>query len=199
MLLNKMLSRIIDLIKRLFKKQETQSPENTIIKRIIINNPLIYNFNNKTMARKTVISKVVEENAQDGVIGFPQNRTLYADQFTDVPPNTDEERKVFKAKSMNDVFEHYQPSKEGVTLSTEEGGAVYEDFEFRQIKDFEDDQLIAQSELLSVKKAKIDAYNSVIRQLEKNKTLRNALKNEVARGDLRNALKALLSELEDVE
>lgn len=180
-------------VHRLFGKKQEKA---TITTEEIITNNLI---NNKTMARKTVISKVVEENAQDGVIEFPQNRTLYADQFTDIAPNTDEDREGFKAKSMKDVFEHYQPSKEGVTLSTEEGGAVYEDFEFRQIKDFEDDQLIAQSELLSGKKAKIDAYNSVIRQLEKNKTLRNALKNDAARGDLKNALKALLAELEDAE
>ena len=158
-----------------------------------------HKLNNKTMARKTVISKVIEENAQDGVIEFPQNRTLYADQFTDIAPNTDEDREGFKAKSMKDVFEHYQPCKEGVTLSTEEGGAVYEDFEFRQIKDFEDEQLIAQSELLSGKKAKIDAYNSVIRQLEKNKTLRNALKNDAASGDLKNDLKAILEEQEEEE
>lgn len=156
-------------------------------------------INIKTMARKTVISKVVEENAQDGVIEFPQNRTLYADQFTDVAPNTDDEREGFKAKSMKEIFEHFQPTKEGVTLSTEEGGAVYEDFQFKQIKDFEDEQLIAQSELLSARKAKIDAYNSVIRQLEKNKTLRNALKDDAAQGSLKNAIKALLAELEDAE
>lgn len=155
--------------------------------------------NSTSMARKTVISKVVEENVQDGIIGFPQNKTLYADQFTDAAPNTDEEREGFKAKSMKEVFEHYQPSKEGIALTTEEGGAVYEDFQFKQIKDFEDEQLIAQSELLSGKKGKIDAYHSVIRQLEKNKTLRNALKNEAARGDLKNALKALLAELEEAE
>ena len=151
------------------------------------------------MARKTVISKVVEENAQDGIIEFPQNRTLYVDQFTDAAPNTDEDREDFKAKSMKDVFEHFQPVKEGITLSTEEGGAVYEDFQFKQMKDFEDEQLIAQSRLLSKMKSKIDAYNSVIRQLEKNKTLRNALKNDMAHEDLKNALKALLSELEDAE
>lgn len=156
-------------------------------------------INRRTMARKTVISKVVEENAQDGVIEFPQNRTLYADQFTDVTPNTDEDREGFKAKSMKEVFEHFQPLKEGVTLSTEEGGAVYEDFQFKQMKDFEDEQLIAQSELLSGKKSKIDAYNSVIRQLEKNKTLRNALKNDAAHEDLKNALKSLLAELEDAD
>ncbi len=161
------------------------------------NNSLINN--SKIMAKKTVITKVLDTNAQDGIIEFPQNRTLYADQFTDVAPNTDEDREGFKAKSMKEVFEHYQPSKEGIALETEEGGAVYENFEFRQIKDFEDEQLIEQSELLSGKKAKIDAYNSVIRQLEKNKTLRNTLKDDSSKENLKNALKALLTELEDAE
>ena len=98
-----------------------------------------------SMAKKTVITKVLDANAQDGIIEFPQNRTLYVDQFTDKAPNTDEEREGFRAKNMKDVFEHYQPSKEGVALETEEGGSVYEDFVFRQIKDFEDEQLIEQS------------------------------------------------------
>lgn len=149
--------------------------------------------------KKTVISKVSDANAQDGIIEFPQNRTLYADQFTDDVPNTDEERKGFRPQNMKEVFEHYQPSKNGVVLETEDGGSVYEDFEFRQIKDFEDEQLIAQSELLSSEKDKIDAYNSVIRQLEKNKTLRNTLKDNTARENLQNALKALLAELEDAD
>lgn len=151
------------------------------------------------MAKKTVISKVLDAEAQDGIIEFPQNRALYADQFTDEAPNTDEEREGFKAKNMKEVFEHYQPSKKGVTLETEEGGAVFEDFDFKSVKDFDDEQLIAQSELLSEEQAKIDAYNSVIRQLEKNKTLRNTLKDEAARGNLKDALKALLAELEDAE
>lgn len=151
------------------------------------------------MARKTVISKVLDADAQDGIIEFPQNRTLYADQFTDEAPNTDEDREGFKPKNMKEVFEHYQPSKDGVALETEEGGAVYESFEFKSIKDFEDESLIDQSELLGAEKGKIDAYNSVIRQLEKNKTLRNTLKDEAARGNLKNALKALLAEIEEAE
>ncbi len=161
------------------------------------NNSLINK--SKIMARKTVITKVLDANAQDGIIEFPQNRTLYADQFTDGAPNSDEDREGFKAKSMKEVFEHYQPSKEGVALETEEGGAVYENFEFKQIKDFEDEQLIVQSNLLNSKKAKIDAYNSVIRQLEKNKTLRNTLKDDASKENLKNALKALLTELENAE
>lgn len=151
------------------------------------------------MARKTVITKVLDVEAQDGIIEFPQNRALYADQFTDDAPTSDEDREGFKAKSMKDVFEHYQPSKNGVTLENEEGGALYEDFDFKSIKDFDDEQLIAQSEHMSATKSKIDAYNSVIRQLEKNKTLRNTLKDEAARGNLKDALKALLTELEEAE
>ena len=157
--------------------------------------------NNKTtsMAKKTVITKVLGPDAQDGIIEFPQNRTLYADQFTDRPPVSDEDRQGFHPTSMKEVFEHYQPSKEGVALETEEGGAVYEDFAFKQIKDFDDEQLIAQSAVMSGAKDKIDAYNAVIRQLQKNKTLRNALKDAEAKGELKNALAALIAELDKAE
>lgn len=178
-----MIMRLLDWIKGLIDKKDKKSTQ-------IIT---------ETMARKTVITKVLDVNAQDGIIEFPQNRTLYVDQFTDAAPVTDEEREGFKPKSMKEVFEHYQPVKEGVTLETEEGGTVYEDFAFKQIKDFDDDQLISQSELLSGEKAKIDAYTSVVRQLEKNKTLRNTMKDDKTKESLKNALKALLSELEDAE
>ena len=151
------------------------------------------------MARKTVITKVKDANAEDGIIEFPQNKTLYADQFTANAPNTDEDREGFKPKNMNEVFEHYQPNMSGVPLETEEGGTVYEEFAFKAIKDFEDESLIEQSELLSTAKGKIDALNSVIRQLEKNKTLRNTLKDEASRNSLADALKALLAEIEDAE
>lgn len=189
-----MLRRLITWIKKLYCKAINTNPgnqnkEENIIKPLNINK----------MAKKTVISKVLDVDARDGIVEVPQNRTLYADQFTDEAPYSDDEREGFKPKSMKDVFEHYQPSKNGISLETEEGGAVYESFVFKSLKDFEDESLIAQSELLSTEKGKIDAYNSVIRQLEKNKTLRNTLKDEAAKGNLKNALKALLAELEAAE
>lgn len=151
------------------------------------------------MARKTVITKVLDADAQDGIIEFPQNRTLYADQFTDEGPVSDEDRMGFKPKSMNDVFERYKPRKENVQLRTGDGGTTYEDFAFNSIKDFEDASLINQSEILSEESEKIDAYNAIIRQLEKNKTLRNTLKDDDARNHFKNALRSLLSELEEAE
>ena len=151
------------------------------------------------MARKTVISKVLPANAEDRIIEAPNNLTLYAGKFTEDGPNTDDDRAEFKAKSMKDVFERYQPSKSGVAMETEDGGSVYESFDFKSIKDFEDEQLIAQSPLMAATQEKVDAYNSVIRQLEKNKSLRNTLRDQSARGSLKNALKALLAELDEAK
>lgn len=151
------------------------------------------------MARKTVITKVLDTNAQDGIIEFPQNRTLYADQFTDEAPDSDEQREGFKPKNMKEVFEHYQPTKNDVTLETEDGGTIYESFSFQSIKDFEDAALINQSKQMSMEKGQIDAYNSIIRQLENNKALRNTLKDQTAKENLKNALQALLTEIEAAE
>ena len=83
-----MIMKILDWIKGFIHKKDNKSTK-------IIT---------ETMARKTVITKVLEVNAQDGIIEFPQNRTLYADQFTDAPPVTDEERECFKPKNMKEVF-----------------------------------------------------------------------------------------------
>ena len=150
------------------------------------------------MARKTFISKVLPAKEEDRIVDIPDNKTLYADQLTEDAPNG-EDREGFQAKDMREVFEHYQPSKSGIGLVTEEGGTIYEGFEFRSIQDFEDKQLISQSELLSKESDKIEAYDSVIRQLEKNKSLRTTLKDPAARGNLKDALQALLAEIEAAE
>lgn len=151
------------------------------------------------MARKTVITKVLDADARDGIIEFPQNKTLYADQFTDKAPNSDEEREAFRAMNMKEVFAHYQPGIEGIELENEAGGSVYEDFTFKEIKDFEDERLIAQSSYMSAEKTKVDAYDSVIRQLEKNKTLRSSLRDDASKEALKNSLKAILAELDNAE
>lgn len=150
------------------------------------------------MARKTVISKLIPEETQDGVIGFPQNRTLYVDKFTDEGPLSDEDRKGFQAKNIAQAFSHYNPSKI-IEITTQEGISTDEKFEFKNIDDFSDNRLIDQSETLHDTKAQVDAYSSVINKLEKNKTLRSALNDEASRNELQNALEALLEEIRNAE
>ena len=118
------------------------------------------------MKRKTIVTKLLDFDHDDDIIVFPQNRTLYMDQFTDEAPATDEDRLGFRPTSMKDVFEHYRPKVEDVKLEAEYGECIYADFYFRSIEDFNDTQLILQSELLSTQKAKMDIYNELIRKFQ---------------------------------
>ena len=147
------------------------------------------------MAKKTVISKVLDAEAVDGIIEFPQNKTLYVDQFTDMAPVKPGE--VFQPETMEDVFEYYHPEKKNVQMYDLEGRPVKEDFKFNAIKDFDDKELIKQSAYLSQQKAAIDSYKTIEQQMIKNKVLRRAFEDEESRKHLVVALQALLAELEN--
>lgn len=146
------------------------------------------------MAKKTVISKVLDAEAVDGIIEFPQNKTLYVDQFTDMAPIKPGE--VFQPETMEDVFEHYKPQKRGVRMLDMEGRSIREDFKFNAIKDFDDKELIRQSAYLGQQKEAVESYKTIEQQLIKNKVLRRAFEDEESRKHLVTALQALLAELE---
>ena len=146
------------------------------------------------MTKKTVISKVLDAEAVDGIIEFPQNKTLYVEQFTDMAPVKPGE--VFQPETMEDVFEHYHPEKKGVQMLDLEGRPVKENFKFNAIKDFDDKQLVEQSAYLGQQKAAMDSYKNIEQQLIKNKVLRRAFEDEDSRKNLVSALQALLAELE---
>lgn len=146
------------------------------------------------MAKKTVISKVLDAEAVDGIIEFPQNKTLYVDQFTDVAPVRPGE--IFQPETMEDVFEYYQPEKRNVQMLDLDGKLVKENFKFNAIKDFDDKELVRQSAYLGQQKVAMESYKSIEQQLIKNKVLRRAFENEESRKHLVVALQALLAELE---
>ena len=146
------------------------------------------------MAKKTVISKVLDAEAVDGIIEFPQNKTLYVDQFTDMAPVKPGD--VFQPETMEDVFNHYQPEKRNVQMLDLEGRPVKENFKFNALKDFDDKELIKQSAYLGQQKATIDSFKTIEQQLIKNKVLRRAFENEESRKHLIIALQSLLAKLE---
>ncbi len=147
------------------------------------------------MAKKTVISKVLDAEAVDGIIEFPQNKTLYVEQFTDKAPLKAGE--VFQPETMEDVFEHYKPVKKNVQMLDQEGRPVKENFEFHAIKDFDDKELVKQSPYLEQQQMTIESYKTIEQQFIKNKLLRRAFEDEEGRTHLITALKALLAELEN--
>lgn len=133
-------------------------------------------------------------NDWEGVISFPQNRTLYIDQFSEKESAASTILEGFQALDLEYVFDHYKPSKE-VGLVNEDGELVVKQFQFRSVEDFEDDFLIEQSELLTAEKNKIDTCNEMIRQMEKNKSLRSKLLDENACASLIKCIVALMAEL----
>lgn len=147
------------------------------------------------MATKTVISKVLDAEAVDGIIEFPQNKTLYVDQFTDMAPVKPGD--VFQPETMEDVFNFYKPEKKNVQMLDLEGKPIKENFKFNAIKDFDDKELIKQSPYLAQQKSAVDSYKTIEQQLIKNKILRRAYENEESRKHLIVALQALLAELEN--
>lgn len=149
------------------------------------------------MAKKTVISKVLDAEAVDGIIEFPQNKTLYVEQFTDMAPIKPSE--VFQPETMEDVFAHYQPEKRNVQMHDLEGRPIKENFKFGAIKDFDDKELIKQSSFLSQQKSTMDAYKNIEQQMIKNKILRRAFEDEESKKHLITALQSLLAELESVK
>lgn len=146
------------------------------------------------MAKKTIIAKVLDVEAQDGIIEFPQNRTLYVEQLTDKAPIRPEG--VFEPETLAEVFDHYQPEKKNVEMLDREGRSVKENFRFGALKDFDDKGLVEQSNFLKNQKATIESYNLIEQQLLRNKLLRKAFEDEDARKNLVAALQALLSELQ---
>lgn len=104
---------------------------------------------------------------------FPQNRTLYVDQFTEDGPISGEDRTPFQARDLEDAFLHFKPCMD-IELLTEEGESVTESFSFRSIDDFEDEQLIGQSEILNSSFQKIENYNDSIWRTERDKSLSGA-------------------------
>lgn len=146
------------------------------------------------MATKTVISKYTGLEAVDGVIEFPQDKTLYVEQLTDNPPRTPGE--VFRPQTLADVFDHYKPEKKGVRMSTQDGRTVKENFKFGSVNDFDDKNLIEQSAYLRSQQEAVEAYRNIEQQLMKDKILKRAIADDDTRGNLVKALQALLAELQ---
>ncbi|MBP5612146.1 MAG: hypothetical protein J6X20_05410 [Bacteroidales bacterium] len=149
------------------------------------------------MEEKNFISKAIDEESGSNVSALDTNKTLMIDQYTSDAQGEDPE--LFEdAKTLDDVFQHFKPNVE-VDFTDEDGGSVSETLYFNSIKDFEANggkgNLVANSEFLSDKKASMDSYTKVRKQIEQNKKLRDILKDAGSKEELKDYLEYLLNEL----
>ena len=149
------------------------------------------------MEEKNFISKAIDEESGSNVSALDTNKTLMIDQYTSDAQGEDPE--LFEdAKTLDDVFQHFKPNVE-VDFTDEDGGSVSETLYFNSIKDFEANggkgNLVDNSEFLSDKKASMDSYTKVRKQIEQNKKLRDILKDAGSKEELKDYLEYLLNEL----
>lgn len=147
-----------------------------------------------SMAKKTVITRVLEVETNDAIVEFPQNRTLLAEQLTNDSPTRAEIVKGLR--TLEDVFTHFKPD---VKLEFEDPGGQTkkETLAFNELKDFEMEGLMKNSDFLKDMGKQKERFMQIDKQFRTNKVLRDAVSDEDSRKALINALQALLKELQD--
>jgi len=149
------------------------------------------------MLKENFISHAVDEESNAKVNPIDNNKSIIVDQYTsDVEPGAPE---LFEGgKTLKDVFSHFKPKVE-VDFVDEEGGMLNETLHFNSIKDFEADggkgNLVSNSPFLSSVKMKVDVNAKIRKQIEQNKKLRDILKDDQAKSELKELLEAMLEEL----
>ncbi len=148
------------------------------------------------MAKKTVITKVLDVETSDAIVEFPQNRTLIAEQLTDEAPVKPEIVKGLR--TMDDIFNYYKPNVK-VEFEDPDGQTKKETLHFDNLRDFEKEGLIKNSEFLKELGLNRESYMKIEKQLRTNKVLRDAISDPESRIALIKSLQALLKELKDAE
>lgn len=154
------------------------------------------NENKNSMAKKTVITKVLDVEVNESMIEFPQNRTLMTEKLTYDDPTRPEIVKGLQ--TVDEVFENYKPNV-NIEFQNSEGVPVKENLAFGNLGDFGVKGITAQSDFLKGLDLEKDQYQKIIKQLKSNKPLKNAIADVETKQAMLNAIHALLTELENAK
>ena len=136
----------------------------------------------------------VKTDANEAIQEIPQNRTLFVEKLTQDQPIKPEVVKGLK--TVEEVFEHYKPEVE-VEFEDADGVGRKENLNFKNLGDFGAKGITKQSSFLKDLDTEKDQYIKVAKQLKTNKILKAALENPEAKASLLEAMRALLTEIEE--
>lgn len=136
----------------------------------------------------------VQGDASEALSEIAQNRTLMVEKLTDEAPFKPEI--VQGLTSIDDVFNHYQPSVD-VEFEDSEGTSKEEKLSFKSLADFGVDGITAQSDFLKDLTGQKEQFLKIIKQLKSNKLLRKALENKETKESMLNAIYAMVREIEE--
>lgn len=136
----------------------------------------------------------VKSDANEAFAEIPQNRTLMVEKLTNDPPVKPEI--LTGLKTIDEVFEHFNPEVE-VEFENADGVGVKETLKFKNLGDFGAKGITRQSKFLKDLDTEKDQYVKISKQLKTNKLLKSAIADPEAKQSILDAIRALLTELEE--
>ncbi|WP_198439739.1 hypothetical protein [Pareuzebyella sediminis] len=136
----------------------------------------------------------VKIDANEAFADIPRNRTLLVEQLTHDPAI----KPVVQTglKTIEEVFEHFGPQVE-VEFEDADGVGKKELLKFGNLGDFGAKGITRQSDFLKDLATEKDQYVKIIKQLKTNKILKTAIADPEAKKALLDAIRALLTEIEE--
>jgi hypothetical protein len=190
--------KVIDLIYNTLirKSKKTNTEKKNYTEEIDEYEHNLSNKHFKNMAKKTVITRVLDVETSDAIVEFPQNRTLLAEQLTDEAPVKPEI--VKDLRTMEDIFDYFKPNVK-LEFEDPDGQTKKENLLFSNLRDFDKEGLMKNSAFLNDLGLQRESYLKIEKQLRTNKVLRDAVSNPMAKTAVIQALQAILKELKDAE
>ena len=139
--------------------------------------------------------QLVPQQSFEAITQISSNRTLLAQKLTAKPTKPEP---VTGLKTINDVFDHFQPNVK-VEFENENGVAVEEELNFKNLSDFTKTGITEQSTFLRGSNEQQENYHAFIKQLKSNKILKSALNNPEAKKAYLAALQAMIQEIEQAD
>jgi hypothetical protein len=136
----------------------------------------------------------VKTDANEAFADIPQNRTLLVEKLTNDPAIKPVVQKGLK--TIEEVFEHFNPNVE-VDFEDAEGVEKKEMLKFQNLGDFGAKGITRQSSFLKDLDTEKDQYVKVMKQLKTNKILKTAIADAEAKQALLDAIRALLTEIDE--
>ncbi|PKA97590.1 hypothetical protein B0O79_1256 [Flavobacteriaceae bacterium MAR_2009_75] len=136
----------------------------------------------------------VKLDANEAFADIPRNRTLLVEKLTNDPAI----KPVVQdgLKTIEEVFEHFGPKVE-VEFENADGVGKKEMLKFANLGDFGAKGITRQSSFLKDLATEKDQYVKVVKQLKTNKILKTAIADPEAKQALLDAIRALLTEIEE--
>lgn len=131
----------------------------------------------------------------EGFVEISPNKTLFIQKLTNEDPEKPEVAEGLQ--TVEQVFEKFKPNCD-VELDKEDGSTLKENFRFLGLADFDAKNLTNQSSYLKNLSFENDAYLKAVKQLGTNKSLKKVLENPETKNAFVNALKALVTELDEM-